>query len=368
MEREPIEIEDGEDSICPECQAKLDPFKAGGGRSLPKWAIPAVAALCLIGLALWFALRPAKPVVTRTQTAPGPGLSSGAQNRPVPTSPGNAGGCTDSQMAAALKERLGHEEDLKATPIQVDVTKGTVILSGTVESDLARNYAADLAQRIGCPVASVVNDLKVGPSDKVIAARIHVAFAKNMALRGAPVLIEVSHGNVILSGSVSENLARTVAASIASQVAGVGTVTNNLVIHAIPVTPLTQASGSEKIPDSMPSRAQRDLTGTWIGSYLTCAQGQTQIRMQISEPTPDDVTASVEIAMPGAPSASFVAHGILNTMNGFLALQFNGWQHQPPGFTMGNIGGYVTYREGNPQQFSAIVRSPGCGHIDVKRQ
>jgi len=370
LEHEVIEIEDGEDPVCPECASRLEPLKPTG-TGVPKWLVPALVGLCVLGLGLWFALRPKPAPVPAPAPAPRAGaVPAPGPGKPLPPVPPSVD-CTDTQLAGNIKERLAHEEDLRNTPIQVDVTNKTVILSGTVESDLARNYAADLAQRTGCHVAGVVNDLKVGPSDKSITGRIHQAFAQNASLRNQPILVEVSHANVVLSGSVSENIARTVAATTASQIPGVATVTNNLTVH--PVSSSASTGGvnppnTARISREPPPAPHASLTGTWMGSYFTCAGAETMIRMQVTEPTPDDVTASVEIAVPNAPSASFVSHGILNTMNGFLALQFNGWQHQPPGFTMGNIGGFVTFLDGAPSRFSGVIRSPGCGHVQLRRQ
>jgi hypothetical protein len=118
-----------------------------------------------------------------------------------------------------------------------------------------------------------------------------------------------------------------------------------------------------------PSRTmQTALSGNWVGSYVTCAQGQSTLRVRLTETDPEDIRASFEIAMPNGAPATFTVSGILNTLNSFLALQFAGWQHQPPGLAMGNIGGYVTYVNQKPAAFSGIIRAPGCGQITLRKQ
>jgi osmotically-inducible protein OsmY len=364
--REVIEIEDGEEAICPEpeCGAKLEPIKkqSVGGRS--KLLLPAVALLCLIGLVVWL-LIPNKPKATVKPIVASTGGSSVPQSASVPT----ADTCSDRQVAMTIKDRLAHDEDLKGDAIQVDVANRTVILSGTVDNDMARNYAADLVARTGCPMASVVNDLKIGPLDPVIVKEIRQLYAKDSSLRSQAIKVEASHGNVVLSGFVTESIARTVAADLASHAPGVATVTNNLQVR-----PLQTQSSSQDRQDHISPIApatgvpQTNLSGLWTGTFQTCAQGQSAIRIQITDAAPDDITASVEIMMPNSVPGTFVAHGVLNTMNSFLVLQFGGWQHQPPGLTMGNIGGYVTYTNQIADSFSGVIKSPGCGQIILKKQ
>jgi len=55
-------------------------------------------------------------------------------------------------------------------------------------------------------------------------------------------------------------------------------------------------------------------------------------------------------------------------MSGFLTLQFGRWQHQPPGLAVGDIGGYVTYVNQLPAEFSGIIRQPGCGKITLRKK
>jgi hypothetical protein len=212
----------------------------------------------------------------------------------------------------------------------------------------------------------VVNDIKLGQPDKAITDHIRQSYAKDSSLKSQPVQVEVSHGNVVLSGYVTDPIARTVAADDASHVTGVVTVTNNLLVHAAP--PTTPQGHQSRAPQLAATSTSPNLSGVWTGTFQSCAQGQSGIRIQITDAAPDDITASVEITMPNGGPGTFTTHGVLNTMNGFLALQFSGWQHQPPGLAMGNIGGYVTYVNQKPDSISGVIKSPGCGEISVRKQ
>jgi osmotically-inducible protein OsmY len=367
LEREVIEIEDGEEPICPEkdCGCNLDPVKKTGPVKIPKWVFAVVAVVLLAaGLGFWLTHQPAKSnPAPKLNThvvpppPPGPVVPNTAPVVPVAPDP-----CGDKQMAANLQDRFGRDEDLKAEAIQVDVANKTVILSGTVSSALARTYAVDVVGKSGCQAASVVNNLKID-SDKMIASRIQQSFSKEPTLRAQHIQVDVSRGNVVLSGSVAENLIRTVAASTAGQIRGVATVTNNIRVQAsAPSTP------AQDLPLAHASQPKTNLTGTWVGSYESCAQGHTDISMRITESAPDDIMVSAEIAMPNSASGTFTSHGILNTLNSFLSLQFSGWQHQPAGLSVGDIGGYVTYVNQRPAEFSGIIRPPGCGQISLKKR
>jgi len=66
----------------------------------------------------------------------------------------------DKRIAEIIRERLSKEESLRAQDINVDVQEGVVYLSGTVDSEWARQVAEGLAGTAG-NVQMVVNNLKV---------------------------------------------------------------------------------------------------------------------------------------------------------------------------------------------------------------
>ncbi len=371
LRHEVIEIEDGEEPVCPEpgCQSKLVPLKRKTTPGTPKWIIPAMILFCVAGLAIWLLTKSPKP----KQTPPTAFNKVTSPANPPPLSPatGPPQSCADTDLAASLKDRFAKDDDLKVYDIQVDVTNKTVILSGSVSSDLERTRATEIVQSSGCPVVSLVNDLAIGTPDDALTALIKKAYASDPNLRSQPIKVEVSHGNVVLSGSVSEHIMRTIAASKAAEVHGVTTVTNN--IQVVPVSkPSKTGSGNAGLtPTQPPTPSQTHpatLSGSWTGTYLNCAQAEISVRFNITESAPDDITADVEIQVPNARAGTFTTHGVLNTVNNFLSFQFSGWEYQPPGLAMGNIGGYVTFTDQGPTNYDGIIRSPGCGRISLRKQ
>jgi len=283
-----------------------------------------------------------------------------SQALPIPPPP-IAQSCDDKQIASSIKDLYVHDAGLKNETIQVDVASGIVTLSGTVTSDLVRTSAGKDAGNVQC-VKSIINNLSIGaaPTDAQIVSAIKRTFAKDSTLRAQHIQVDASHGVVTLSGSVSSDLVRTAAASGANDVTGVRTVINNLSVGTISETPVEGGSTHKE---------RDDLSGMWVGTYTTCAGGQTNIRMRITPQTSQDiVTAVVEITVPNDTPGTFTAFGSLNRLTGFLTLQFNRWQHQPAGYSMGNIGGYIGYVNLRAKTFSGKVEQPGCGNINVQRQ
>ena len=70
----------------------------------------------------------------------------------------------DSVVTAKVKARLVDDEVTKAYQINVETFKGTVQLSGSVDSEEARLRAAELAKNVG-GVKDVKNSLQVRKSD-----------------------------------------------------------------------------------------------------------------------------------------------------------------------------------------------------------
>jgi osmotically-inducible protein OsmY len=372
LERDIIELEAGEEPVCtnPDCRMKLEPVrtKTQGPSNWWKYGLCALILLGL-GIVIFWPRSPSKrpPAIITAPITP-PSLPQQTALHPLPPD-----SCSGHQLASAIKDRIAESEELKAYTIQVDVVDETVILSGNVGSDMARNYAEDIVHRTGCSIASVVNDLKTMAPDQKIAEQIRKALAGNADLKLLPIRVEVSYGHVILSGAACDPLQRTVAADIASHTNGAITVTNNLLVSPPCGSSANLVVRRPAPPASLPPAqvqptAYSSLAGSWTGTYQTCAGGQTEARFRITDGGPEDITATVEIPMPTGAPGSFVAHGVLNTMNGFLSLQFAGWQNQPPGVAMGNIGGYVAYRNGKADNFRGIIRAPGCGQIAIQRQ
>jgi osmotically-inducible protein OsmY len=97
-----------------------------------------------------------QPTATRQPAAPGQPAAAGQQTA------GEA--VDDAVVTAKVKARLVDDEVTKAYQINVETFKGTVQLSGSVDSEEARSRATELAKNVG-GVKDVKNSLQVRKSD-----------------------------------------------------------------------------------------------------------------------------------------------------------------------------------------------------------
>lgn len=377
--RKVVTVGPGQEQVCELCEHPLEPIQARK-RGAPNWVYAAVGGSLAV-VALLLGLLHFLPSSGEAKSASTPPIAArlSPAGAPKPTVAASAApvACGAEQLAARLRDRLTNDEDLKGDTIQVDVANGTVILSGTVGNALERTRAAEIAGLVACPVSSVVNDLAVATPDDQIAKSIRTAYAANPQLRNQTVRIDVSHGNVVLSGSVSDHILRTMAAEMAAKVHGVTTLTNNLTVTPLPARAVesSREPSAEVVPaPTYPQPAaeapvlQRTLSGNWKGSFYSCTQGAMPVQVQFDERGPSNITVYVSIKAPGNASGRFVAHGVLNPANSFLSLQFSGWQSQPASMLMGNIGGLVTIISSTPTAFNGIIAKPGCGRIAIDKE
>ena len=99
---------------------------------------------------------PRETTATRQPAAPGQPAAAGQQTA------GEA--VDDAVVTAKVKARLVDDEVTKAYQINVETFKGTVQLSGSVDSEEARSRATELAKNVG-GVKDVKNSLQVRKSD-----------------------------------------------------------------------------------------------------------------------------------------------------------------------------------------------------------
>ena len=97
-----------------------------------------------------------QPAATREAAPPGEPAAADQQTA------GQA--VDDAVVTAKVKARLVDDEVTKAYQIEVETFKGTVQLSGSVDSEEARSRATELAKNVG-GVKNVKNSLQVRKSD-----------------------------------------------------------------------------------------------------------------------------------------------------------------------------------------------------------
>ena len=94
------------------------------------------------------------------------------------------------------------------------------------------------------------------PSDSALASAVQNRIASDGALKAEPIQSSVQNGIATLSGTVSSEAARSLAASDAAQVAGLKTVVNNLTVQTAqqPAAPIPTAEVAPKPAPSAPKK------------------------------------------------------------------------------------------------------------------
>jgi osmotically-inducible protein OsmY len=145
----------------------------------------------------------------------------------------------DAALSAQVTQAVAHAAAADAKNINVQSREGTVQLSGFVKSDEARDAALQAAKQVP-GVARVRNELTVenaesspasGTSDTVIAAKVKSQLSSAGFPEDGAVKVEVQDGAVQLSGFVESVASKTRAADVASAVAGVTDVQNNIAVQ-----------------------------------------------------------------------------------------------------------------------------------------
>ncbi len=143
-------------------------------------------------------------------------------------------GVSDSWITSKTKIALFADDRVKGRQVRVETKDGVVMLRGKVDSPEAKSAALEIAKSIE-GVKNVKNELQVvAPSQRSEVAADDKAVAKNVQskLKADPQLknvkVEVNKGVVSLSGEVKSIDASAKASEVASSVAGVRSVKNDL--------------------------------------------------------------------------------------------------------------------------------------------
>lgn len=144
----------------------------------------------------------------------------------------------DTWLTAKTKIALFADARVKGRRIDVETTKGRVMLRGKVDSDVAKQAAEDVAHGVD-GVKTVKNDLKVvAPAirkvveekDEAITAHVKAHIAKDEPLKNADIAVQTHAGVVSLTGEVQNIMISAIASWTAWQVPGVKSVENDLMV------------------------------------------------------------------------------------------------------------------------------------------
>ncbi len=128
----------------------------------------------------------------------------------------------DQEIAFAIQSRYEFERAVPMHLVDVATRDGVVTLSGTVETLLAKERAAIIAQTVR-GVRAVVNNVAVRPvtrSDEAIRKDVVAALGAEPATSAYQITVEVQDGVVMLSGPVQSFREKQLAALVARGVKG----------------------------------------------------------------------------------------------------------------------------------------------------
>lgn len=138
----------------------------------------------------------------------------------------------DDMITSWVDHALNEDPRIISTDIDINTYKGIVTLSGSVKS-LAEKKYADLEAKKIQGVLGVINELSVTPTarfDTDISHDIQRRLINNAFIKAKGLGIHVSEGNVTISGTVSSRAESAETELLASEVRGVKSVVNNLVV------------------------------------------------------------------------------------------------------------------------------------------
>lgn len=159
----------------------------------------------------------------------------------------------DAWIDGRLETTFLFNEHLNSFDIATEVENGVVRLEGTVESEIERDLAGEIAKSID-GVNAVENELAVDASgaraaresdagreaqgfkqavvDATLTARIKSKLLANSNVSGLSVDVDSRNGNVTLSGTVGSEEEKDLIASIALNTAGTTAVDDRLTVEA----------------------------------------------------------------------------------------------------------------------------------------
>jgi hyperosmotically inducible protein len=144
----------------------------------------------------------------------------------------------DTWLTAKTKIALAADGRVKGRQVDVETTKGQVMLRGKVDSDSAKQAAEDITKRLD-GVKTVKNDLEVvAPStrdavedkDDAITKRVKEHIAMDSHLNKSDIAVQTNAGVVSLTGEVNDIMTSANASWATRQVPGVKSVKNDLTV------------------------------------------------------------------------------------------------------------------------------------------
>jgi osmotically-inducible protein OsmY len=168
---------------------------------------------------------------------------------------------------------------LRANDLQVSVDEGKATLTGTVEEDVSKQLAHDIAHGVA-GIDSVDNQIKVDSDyaapartsqdrsfgevvdDASITATVKSKMLWSKNTEGLQMNVDTSKGKVTLSGDAESEDAKALAATMAENTRGVVSVDNRLVVNS--TKPASEVANNDSGKAGFP-----DVSDGWITTKVT---------------------------------------------------------------------------------------------------
>lgn len=163
--------------------------------------------------------------------------------------------------------------------INVDVENGRALLTGSVESEVERDLAEQIALGID-GIQTVDNQLRVDPQiqpevgseslvqrldNATLTATVKSKLLWNRHTEGLDIDVDSQNGVVTLSGQAQSALAKELAGKLAANTRGVREVNNQLTVAGAPATPLSDTAAEA---EQAVEKAGAALGDAWISSKV----------------------------------------------------------------------------------------------------
>jgi len=203
---------------------------------------------------------------------------------------------SDQEILSDVQDALTWDVRVDATNIDVDVTNGIVTLNGTVDTYTQKLDASQIASRIR-GVVDVKNNLVVRPtimrSDIDIQNDINAALRRDVLVDETNIIVNVSNGIVVLSGSVATMAEKNAAESDAWLTPGVTDVINNIV-----VTPAV-ARMDQDIEEDVRASLARDTRIDMTNIDIEVVDAVVYLRGAVSDYTQKWIASDIAWWTPG---------------------------------------------------------------------
>jgi hyperosmotically inducible protein len=143
----------------------------------------------------------------------------------------------DAWITSKVETKLAADDDINNFEIDVDTNEGVVRLSGQVENAADRAEAEQIARSTE-GVRSVVNEIQIGDptlgenvTDAWILTKIKSKLVADPQVSAFNIDVDVTEGNVTLSGTVEKAAAKAEAEKLARATQGVKDVDNKIEVR-----------------------------------------------------------------------------------------------------------------------------------------